>query len=104
MRWSLTGAVSPQPASPPVQLGENASKFSRLANYLRDAPFQMGCDLTIVAAAVDALGLLVRSGGALTADVVEFEVRRRLHTGRHSTRFHSVCRCECAVIEAVRAS
>jgi hypothetical protein len=59
-----------------TQLGENATKFSRFANYLRDPPFQMGCDLTIVGAAVDALGLLVRTGGALTADVVEFEVRR----------------------------
>lgn len=60
-----------------VQLGENAAKFSRFANYLRELPFAIGtpCDTAIVNASVDTLGHLVRTGGALTADVVEFEVR-----------------------------
>jgi len=35
-------------------------------------------DTTTINAAVDTLGHLVRVGGALTADVVEFEVKRAL--------------------------
>eukprot|EP00854_Cymbomonas_tetramitiformis_P013611 gene13611-16092_t len=60
-----------------VQLGENATKISRFANYLRDI-FQPNIDTATMIAAAQALGHLVRAGGALTADVVEFEVKRGL--------------------------
>lgn len=55
-------------------VGENASKISRFAGYLRDV-FQPTTDLATIELASQTLGHLVRSGGALTADVVESEVR-----------------------------
>ena len=58
-------------------LGENATKVSRFANYLRDV-FQPGTDALTMSAAAKALGHLVRSGGSVTADVVEFEIKRAL--------------------------
>ena len=58
-------------------LGENATKISRFANYLRDI-FQPSTDALTLAAAAKALGHLVHSGGPVTADVVEFEVKRAL--------------------------
>ena len=58
-------------------LGENATKISRFANYLRDV-FQPSTDALTLAAAAKALGHLVRSGGPVAADVVEFEVKRAL--------------------------
>ena len=58
-------------------LGENATKISRFANYLRDI-FQPSTDAVTLAAAAKALGHLVHSGGPVTADVVEFEVKRAL--------------------------
>lgn len=57
-----------------VQLGENATKISRFANYLRQIFEEKGDPAVMVAASV-ALGHLAREGGALTADVVEFQVR-----------------------------
>lgn len=58
-----------------VQLGENATKISRFANYLRQI-FEEKTDPAVMVAASAALGHLAREGGALTADVVEFQVRR----------------------------
>uniref|UniRef100_A0A7S1SYY6 Serine/threonine-protein kinase TOR n=1 Tax=Tetraselmis chuii TaxID=63592 RepID=A0A7S1SYY6_9CHLO len=58
-------------------LGEHASKISRFAGYLRDV-FLPATDLATLELASRTMGHLVFSGGALTADVVESEVRRSL--------------------------
>lgn len=55
---------------------ENTTKITRFANYLRNA--LPGSDPTIMALAARALGHLVYCGGTLTADIVEFEVKRSL--------------------------
>lgn len=55
-------------------LGEDALKTSNFAKYLREV-FQPGTDPMTMEVAAATLGHLVKSGGALTADIVEFEVR-----------------------------
>ena len=54
----------------------NATKISRFANYLRIV--LPGVDPQVMAAASKALGHLALAGGTLTADFVEFEVKRSL--------------------------
>jgi len=57
-------------------LGEDAAKTAHFAGALREA-FQPSTDPLTMEVAAAALGHLVRSGGALTADIVEFEARAR---------------------------
>ena len=52
-------------------------KINRFATYLRDV-FTPNCEPQLAVAASRALGHLVRVGGALTADIVELEVKRSL--------------------------
>lgn len=58
-------------------LGENAAKISNFASYLRSV-FRTDTDPTTLEVAAATLGHLVQTGGALTADVVEYEVRSAL--------------------------
>jgi FKBP12-rapamycin complex-associated protein len=58
-------------------MGEDAAKVSHFATYLREV-FQPGTEPMIMEVAAATLGHLVKSGGALTADIVEFEVYIRL--------------------------
>ncbi|BDA44527.1 Serine/threonine-protein kinase TOR [Coccomyxa sp. Obi] len=58
-------------------LGEDAAKTSYFASYLREV-FQPNTDPMTMEVAASTLGHLVKSGGALTADIVEFEVRRAI--------------------------
>eukprot|EP00897_Mesotaenium_endlicherianum_P005918 jgi/Mesen1/5354/ME000267S04502 len=60
-----------------ISLGENATKISRFASYLRHI-FEHKTDADTLVAASAALGHLARAGGALTADVVEFQVKQAL--------------------------
>lgn len=55
---------------------ENTTKITRFANYLRNV--LPGNEIAVMAAASKALGRLAVSGGTLTADFVEFEVKRSL--------------------------
>lgn len=55
-------------------LGENPAKIVNFAGYLRNV-FYADTDPTTLEVAAATLGHLVQTGGALTADVVEFEVR-----------------------------
>lgn len=55
-------------------LGEDAAKTAHFASNLREV-FQPSTEPLTMEVAAAALGHLVRSGGALTADVVEFEAR-----------------------------
>ena len=55
-------------------LGEDAAKTSHFAAYLCEV-FQPGTEPLTMEVAAATLGHLVRSGGALTADIVEVEVR-----------------------------
>lgn len=79
-------------------LGENAAKISNFASYLRSV-FRTDTDPTTLEVAAATLGHLVQTGGALTADVVEYEVCPPLHIfqsmlctiTQHSTQ--SVCWC-----------
>lgn len=57
-------------------LGEDAAKTAHFASNLREV-FQPSTEPLTMEVAAAALGHLVRSGGALTADVVEFEARNR---------------------------
>ena len=59
---------------PPAQLGEPATKLSRFAALLH-ASLGPTVEPRLAEAAAAALGHLVASGGALTADVVEREAR-----------------------------
>ena len=59
-------------------LGENAAKISNFASYLRSV-FRTDTDPTTLEVAAATLGHLVQTGGALTADVVEYEVHTPLH-------------------------
>lgn len=59
-------------------LGENAAKISNFATYLRSV-FRTDTDPTTLEVAAATLGHLVQAGGALTADVVEYEVCTALH-------------------------
>lgn len=54
-------------------LGENAAKISNFAIYLRSV-FRTDTDPVTLEVAAATLGHLVQTGGALTADVVEYEV------------------------------
>lgn len=58
-------------------LGEDAAKTAHFASNLREV-FQPSTEPLTMEVAAAALGHLVRSGGALTADVVEFEARALL--------------------------
>ena len=60
-----------------VKMGENVGKINRFATYLRDV-FTPTCEPQLAEAASRALGHLVQVGGALTADIVELEVKRSL--------------------------
>ena len=60
-----------------AKLGETVGKLNRFASYLRDV-FTPTCEPRLAEAASRALGHLVQVGGALTADIVELEVRRAL--------------------------
>ena len=60
-----------------VKMGENVGKINRFATYLRDV-FTHTCEPQLAEAASRALGHLVLTGGVLTADVVESEVKRSL--------------------------
>ena len=60
-----------------VKMGENVGKINRFATYLRDV-FTPNCEPQLAEAASRALGHLVQVGGALTADIVESEVKRSL--------------------------
>ncbi|KYQ91695.1 protein kinase [Tieghemostelium lacteum] len=59
-----------------VDYDENATKITRLANYLRIG--LCSNDYTVMLMASRALGRLARSSGTLTAECVEFEVTRAL--------------------------
>lgn len=69
----------------PVKIGEEATKIQRLHNILRDIINQTGAsDFLTLRAAADALGFLVRVGGALTAEIVESETRRSIETMKNA--------------------
>eukprot|EP00741_Cyanophora_paradoxa_P013833 tig00020710_g13353.t1 len=59
-----------------VDCEENANNIARFANYLRN--ILPNSDEKTVLYAAKALGHLARTGGALTTDFVEFEVKRAL--------------------------
>ena len=56
-----------------VALGENASKVSKFAIYMRSV-FEVKRDPEVLTHASRVLGHLARAGGAMTADEVEFQV------------------------------
>lgn len=56
-----------------VALGENSSKVSKFANYIRTA-FEVKRDPDILVLASRVLGHLARAGGAMTAEEVECQV------------------------------
>ncbi|CAI0401188.1 unnamed protein product [Linum tenue] len=60
-----------------VALGENASKVSKFASYMRHV-FEVKQDPEVLALASRVLGHLARAGGAMTADEVEIQVRMAL--------------------------
>lgn len=57
-----------------VTISENASKVAKLSNYMRSA-FETKRDPEILVLASKVLGHLARSGGAMTADEVERQVK-----------------------------
>ncbi|PHT30516.1 Serine/threonine-protein kinase TOR [Capsicum baccatum] len=57
-----------------VTISENASKVAKFSNYMR-AAFKTKRDLEILVLASKVLGHLARSGGAITADEVERQVK-----------------------------
>lgn len=67
----------------PQLLGENPAKIVNFAGYLRNV-FRTDTDPTTLEVAAATLGHLVQAGGALTADVVEFEVRPAFRCGCHT--------------------
>ena len=79
----LSTCIFPTPLTkhlPCLQLlGENAAKISNFATYLRSV-FRTDTDPTTLEVAAATLGHLVQAGGALTADVVEYEVCTALHS------------------------
>ena len=64
---------------------DNSTKITRFANYLRMS--LPNSSVPVMEAAAKALGHLARAGGTLTADFVEFEVRRALEWLRESARY-----------------
>lgn len=72
-----------------VRLGETATKIAKFADHLKMI-FEEKQDPEVMKAASIALGHLARVGGALTADVVEYQVcflnvqlKNKLPVGRH---------------------
>ncbi|CAK7330253.1 unnamed protein product [Dovyalis caffra] len=57
-----------------IALGENASKVSKFAIYMRSV-FEMKRDPDVLTLASRVLGHLARAGGAMIADEVEFQVK-----------------------------
>ncbi|XP_068316986.1 serine/threonine-protein kinase TOR-like [Pyrus communis] len=57
-----------------VVLGENSSKVSKFANYIRTV-FEVKRDTDILVLASRVLGHLARAGGAMTADEVERQIK-----------------------------
>ncbi|CAN6449981.1 unnamed protein product [Victoria cruziana] len=69
-----------------VKLGESASKVSKISAYIRNV-FEWKRDPEILMLASRALGCLAQTGGAMTADEVERQVRsfdRRYYGSRFS--------------------
>ena len=66
-------------------LGEDAAKTAHFAKALREV-FQPSTDPLTMEVAAATLGHLVKSGGALTADIVEFEARGPACAGQTGTR------------------
>ncbi|KAG5254064.1 TARGET OF RAPAMYCIN family protein [Salix suchowensis] len=60
-----------------VAFGENASKVSKFAIYMRSV-FEVKRDPDVLTLASRVLGHLARAGGAMTADEVEFQVKMAL--------------------------
>uniref|UniRef100_A0A6N2L582 Serine/threonine-protein kinase TOR n=1 Tax=Salix viminalis TaxID=40686 RepID=A0A6N2L582_SALVM len=60
-----------------VALGENASKVSKFAVYMRSV-FELKRDPDVLTLASRVLGHLARAGGAMTADEVKFQVKMAL--------------------------
>ncbi|CAI7855818.1 unnamed protein product [Closterium sp. NIES-53] len=60
-----------------VPLGESAAKASRFASFLRRI-FEEKTDADTISAAAATLGHVARAGGAMAADVVEFQVKEAL--------------------------
>ncbi|KAJ6310368.1 hypothetical protein OIU76_015156 [Salix suchowensis] len=60
-----------------VALGENASKVSKFAVYMRSV-FEVKRDPDVLTLASRVLGHLARAGGAMTADEVKFQVKMAL--------------------------
>lgn len=61
-----------------VQLGEISKKNAKFASYLRSI-FESKADSGVLIHASRALGHLAAAGGALTADVVEYQVILSFH-------------------------
>jgi len=59
-----------------IPVKENEYKIIRFANFLRGVFAQVTVDTPTLRLAARALGHLARAGGPMTADFVEFEVRR----------------------------
>lgn len=57
-----------------IGFGENATKVSRFAGYMRTV-FELKRDPEILVLASRVLGHLARAGGAMTSDEVEFQVQ-----------------------------
>ena len=74
-------------------LGEDAAKTSHFASYLREV-FLPGTEMLTMEVAAATLGHLVKSGGALTADIVEFEVAtpRQLCSAAHLFTLSVACK------------
>ncbi|KAJ6985134.1 hypothetical protein NC653_023190 [Populus alba x Populus x berolinensis] len=60
-----------------IALGENASKVSKFAVYMRSV-FEVKRDHDVLTLASRVLGHLARAGGAMTADEVKFQVKMAL--------------------------
>ncbi|XP_010557538.1 PREDICTED: serine/threonine-protein kinase TOR isoform X2 [Tarenaya hassleriana] len=60
-----------------VGFGENATKVSKFASYMR-AVFELKRDPEILLLASRVLGHLARAGGAMTSDEVEFQIKTAL--------------------------
>ncbi|XP_050232506.1 serine/threonine-protein kinase TOR isoform X2 [Mercurialis annua] len=70
-----------------VAVGENASKISKFSNYIRNV-FEVKRDRDILTLASRVLGHLVRAGGTMAADEVEFQVKMALDWLRNDRAEH----------------
>ncbi|PHT30544.1 Serine/threonine-protein kinase TOR [Capsicum baccatum] len=70
-----------------VTISENASNVEKFSNYMR-AAFETKCDPEILVLASKVLGHLARSGGAMTADKVERQVKVALEWLRNERIEH----------------